>query len=465
MILPSLFFKKMVRRAFYILLGLLFLGVGANAAFYYYYLQRAYPNTILAGQHVGNLGGPELLKYVTTQRFLPEEVELVFGAQKVTQSLTALGVRVDAPKMVEAVVKDRSGVPVLNFFMPHVETLSTRIDRQQFDHALETIDRETKIDPADAHMAVKNGRIVVVDEVMGQRLNVNKAQGVVQEALERGEFKIDLPILVHVPSVLRGNLADQVLGLQAAQQTSVTLKYGAVQKKFTPEDVASWYVAEGSTLSLSRLKINEAVVKTGNDFGMGVQNIAAVSEAIDAGVTAHTLVEQTLVAPPRARKIFSYCVGTKDVDVAFVPELQTKLQNVYNDSRGWNSEGRIVFSQASSGCSFTVWLSAASAMPTFSPICSVMWSCSVGRSVVINVERWQHASDAWNLKGGSLEDYRTMVINHETGHWLGLNHRYCGGFGQAAPVMQQQSIDLAGCTFNPWPVVSEIQSVKMMMGL
>ncbi|MET1033315.1 MAG: DUF3152 domain-containing protein, partial [Candidatus Saccharimonadales bacterium] len=98
-------------------------------------------------------------------------------------------------------------------------------------------------------------------------------------------------------------------------------------------------------------------------------------------------------------------------------------------------------------------------------ICDSLWSCRVGPNVVINFDRWQGASSSWNANGGTLDDYRHMVINHETGHWLGFGHASCGGAGQLAPVMQQQSIDLQGCKFNPWPSTSEITTLRRTLGL
>ena len=85
--------------------------------------------------------------------------------------------------------------------------------------------------------------------------------------------------------------------------------------------------------------------------------------------------------------------------------------------------------------------------------------------MVINFTRWQETSPAWRASGGSLENYRHMVINHETGHWFGFDHSSCPGSGQAAPVMQQQSIDLQGCTFNPWPTERERSVLRRSIGL
>jgi len=94
-----------------------------------------------------------------------------------------------------------------------------------------------------------------------------------------------------------------------------------------------------------------------------------------------------------------------------------------------------------------------------------MWSCRVGPNVVINFDRWQNASPAWNQMGGTLEEYRHMVINHESGHWLGFGHAQCPGAGQQAPVMQQQSINLQGCKFNAWPTAGEIAALRRSLGI
>ncbi|MCL8025601.1 DUF3152 domain-containing protein [Nocardioides bruguierae] len=154
----------------------------------------------------------------------------------------------------------------------------------------------------------------------------------------------------------------------------------------------------------------------------------------------------------------TYHVETRGDVSASVRRFKRLAQQTYDDARGWRSAG-VRFTRVRSGGDFTLVLAEASTLTDFSSECSTQWSCRVGRYVVINQTRWRHASPAWNEADGSLRDYRHMVVNHETGHWLGQGHSTCPGSGQPAPVMMQQSKDLGGCTFNPWPVAGEISRV------
>jgi hypothetical protein len=140
-----------------------------------------------------------------------------------------------------------------------------------------------------------------------------------------------------------------------------------------------------------------------------------------------------------------------------VTEFKTIAATVYANPSGWTRAG-ICFQEVASGGNFNLILSEAQYLPAFSSVCTVEYSCRVGNNVIINDTRWANASPSWNAAGGSLTDYHTMVINHETGHFLGHhdNETVCAGAGQPAPLMQQQSIDLRGCAFNPYPLESEL---------
>jgi len=156
----------------------------------------------------------------------------------------------------------------------------------------------------------------------------------------------------------------------------------------------------------------------------------------------------------------TYDVATKGVITANVVEFRSQANATLNDARGWARLGAN-FQEVASGGMFTLVLSEASQMTSFSSGCGTEYSCRAGRFVIINQDRWLGATPSWNQAGGSLRDYRHMVINHETGHWLGHDHAQCPGPGQPAMVMQQQSISLQGCTFNPWPTTAELWSTQL----
>jgi hypothetical protein len=79
------------------------------------------------------------------------------------------------------------------------------------------------------------------------------------------------------------------------------------------------------------------------------------------------------------------------------------------------------------------------------------FSCQNGPVVALNAQRWRTATPQWT---GDLDTYRRMLVNHEVGHLLGQHHPaiQCPRPGEPAPVMAQQSTELAGCLPNPWPL-------------
>lgn len=160
------------------------------------------------------------------------------------------------------------------------------------------------------------------------------------------------------------------------------------------------------------------------------------------------------------QRVVTYTISTKGATSSNLQEFSRQVAETLNDRRGWSQLG-VSFQEVSSGGQFDLILSQAELLPTFSAGCSADWSCRVGKAVIVNDARWRGATDAWNASGGSMRDYRHMVVNHEVGHWLGHGHRNCVQAGAPAAVMQQQSIDLQGCVFNPWPLADELWSTTL----
>lgn len=173
-------------------------------------------------------------------------------------------------------------------------------------------------------------------------------------------------------------------------------------------------------------------------------------------LAAERKVYEPTAQPSNVGQTVSYSVegwGSLKVDL---DSFKANALATLNDPRGW-SQANVKFVEVPTGGLFTLVISEAAELERrYSPGCSAEYSCRVGRYVIINQDRWQGATPAWNSAGGGLRDYQHMVINHEVGHWLGHGHAACSGAGQPAPVMLQQSIDLQGCKFNPWPLDSEL---------
>lgn len=164
---------------------------------------------------------------------------------------------------------------------------------------------------------------------------------------------------------------------------------------------------------------------------------------------------------PQTTREVTYTVQTRGTITADLDEFKSQVAETLTSPLGWSRLG-VRFTQVDSGGQFTVWLSQDSQMTTFSATgCDTIVSCTVGDNAIINQTRWLNGSDSWNAAGGSLRDYRNMVVNHEVGHWLGHGHEFCSGAGQLAPVMQQQTIDMQGCKPNPWPLANEMYAPKL----
>ena len=162
-------------------------------------------------------------------------------------------------------------------------------------------------------------------------------------------------------------------------------------------------------------------------------------------------------AVPVSRRV-TYSVTTRGRVTASMKVFRRQAQQTFDHPRGWRAAG-VQFRRVRRGGDFTLVLATARTLPSFSPGCSVQWSCRVGRHVVINQLRWTQASPAWNAAGRSRRDYRHLVVNHETGHWLGRGHTSCRRRGPA-PVMMQQSKGTGACRFNPWPLAWEAAAVR-----
>lgn len=196
---------------------------------------------------------------------------------------------------------------------------------------------------------------------------------------------------------------------------------------------------------------------------------ATPSTVVDIPTPTTTAPPATVIQPiasTKTLKTIKYAVVTKGAVEGSLDEFAASAAAAFADTNGWSLDGRVAFERVESGGDFTLALTAPSVMRSYAASCSPELSCRVGDNILINDARWTGGSPSLDLP---VERYRTMVVNHEVGHWLGIaEHPSCPGPGQPAYVMQQQSkggASLGACTPNEWPHDSEKSRVAERLGL
>jgi len=147
-----------------------------------------------------------------------------------------------------------------------------------------------------------------------------------------------------------------------------------------------------------------------------------------------------------------------NISVVAIADFTAKVDETLGDPRSWTAGGTYRLQQvpASGAADFTIYLVTAS---TTNKMCAPLptnsfTSCRQGSHVVLNLDRYMTSVSGYRSADVSLDIYRTYMINHEVGHALGHGHQLCPSSGAPAPVMEQQTLGLHGCTPNPWPYIN-----------
>lgn len=162
------------------------------------------------------------------------------------------------------------------------------------------------------------------------------------------------------------------------------------------------------------------------------------------------------VAGEEAVEYGTGAMNTFRVQIDEVLDESRALTTAYIDwilshDRSWIGDGSIMWRRVGpeAAADLTIVLAAPA---TVDALCLPLrtggyFSCRNGDTIGINVNRWNTATDWWPA---TLHVYRSYVINHEVGHYLGHGHATCPGPGEPAAVMQQQTKRLDGCVANGW---------------
>lgn len=152
--------------------------------------------------------------------------------------------------------------------------------------------------------------------------------------------------------------------------------------------------------------------------------------------------------------------------------LARMIDATLTNPKGWIADPRFRFEHVAPGDKPTMRIQLTSTVTTHATCgndLEMETSCFYqdGQRLVINESRWVRGASPFD---GDIGSYRQYLLNHEMGHGLGYAaHEPCGGTGELAPVMMQQTLSLdnsvlysidssevypddgAHCQYNPWP--------------
>ncbi len=432
--------------------------VVANVAMLFLYRQKVLPNYSLGTYPIGGVAFSQLDARVQIEQLLPAKIKLIKNDKTAQLSPRDLGITVDWTQTKQHLQASRSWLPLVSLVAHRHVPVELRIAEPTFEAAQAQLD-QTFTKPALPERVVFAGSaFAIAAPEDGFVVDDARLQATLVTELEQAKQQIVVPVTVTHTTEPTGTLTGELNRLQKSLSAKITLTDGTHHQQLTAGEIGQFYQPAGQTMQFSVTKAAEIIADTVKTWDFVPVNQGQAATAAEYAINKAQAI--TFRLADKNIRIYRYCTSVKGgVSESNLPEFRQKLAAVYGDPRSWNQAG-IAFVHDETNCDYTAWLSSAAAMTTFSSsICDNYYSCRVGRNVIINYDRWLGATDPWNAAHGSLQDYRDMVINHETGHWLGFAHRFCPGPGQPAPVMQQQSIDLQGCAFNPWPTPAEISAL------
>jgi len=274
-----------------------------------------------------------------------------------------------------------------------------------------------------------------------------RARNALDDALDRASTELGLPGTIHLPTAMALPWRNGTTATSTSTPASAAASGGAPTGTSTASDAGSLQTS--------------APDRTGRT-GTATSTTTASSEAIGyprSGSRRYRVAGGNSPVAGRGGQLLRYrVVVEKEITGITTHQFAARVVQTLSDARSWVGTGKVRLQRvsAANAADFTIYLVTPQ---TRDVLCDDTdagdpdryTSCRNGDRVVLNVARWVHGVPGY---AGSLQMYRTYMINHETGHRLGHQHETCPAKGHKAPVMQQQTLGLHGCTPNAWPRVN-----------
>lgn len=439
-------------------------------------LQALYHDRVFPGVRVGdlNLGGRSLadVPAALRQAVQPANVDVVVGTTTYHLMPSELGLTAHDSQLAAQVTAAGHNQPSAIWGVLHTLVSRPIVADVSADPAKVAAVAQ-KLAVLNSHPAVNARPIVagatalVLADKAGQEFTATNLNAAIVTAYTTHQKVVVSPVKL-APAIAAGSYTSDVADAQAKLNTPVAL---VVRKAtFTPSaaTIASWLVfgEPGGGARVDSGRVGAYVNAQPGSFDRAA-TVAALTDAVQAKrpvvyqVATRKAVATTPLPVPVEPARYSYCIATRGDGTNKAAQLSDVIKTTLQQQQGWTLGGIIAFTEVKTGCNFTVSLVSTQQMSDYSPACSGQSTCRTGNDVVINAAAWTTPPTSW-IAGADA--YRSELVNHEVGHWLGFDHASCAS-GAAAPTpLSQVTLNLGGCSPKWYAIPAEVQGLKILPG-
>lgn len=360
------------------LIGLLLIATVAGQLLYP--RDRALPMARMAAKSVGGTRYDELVRQITTS-FNASNVTIKTSSTSVTLPLSHTGATPEAEMMARHLIDYPLWQRLLPFSLfvvrPQVDTMEVYFSAQQLQAAAETLAGQLTAPPANARLAITDGKLVATPAKAGQTVQASA----VVKALSTGRLgfqttTLTVPSETQQPARSDSDIAPVQGAAEAAINRHITIT-AADGTNFSPDQstIASWLVIgkrpdgqlelkvdETSVAAYvaglnDKVKVNPGVthvqlvdgVETGRSDGASGQAIvvselaSGLEQAVLDGTAPRHLVMHMVPVPPVVTYARSYTSSQKGLQayVDYITQSEDiRIALAQVDGNGWSASGR-----------------------------------------------------------------------------------------------------------------------------
>lgn len=426
----------------------LFMGLNVGVSWFYH--DRIYPGVRVGTLAVGGLSAAAAEAKLTGAAELPALTATVGSVKYELDVKRLAGTDSEATVARAKAVGRSSWLPVVGLaeaWLAQPVSPQYRVDEVAVRSVVRDLAGRADYRARDAVPLVVGGQVIMVAERPGRSVDQAVSVRRIVGAIGKGG-SVTLATEQVAPVVSAADYAGAVAGAQARMALRLVIAVKKVSYSPTGSQIGGWlrFGKPGSEVVVDETGVGAYVGTLPGRFDRKAA-VAAVVGAVTNGQNLAYRVSTKAVTAVKPEVTANGLVATYRVCLRG-DDRDGKLAAVLGDV-AWRLDGRVMFAVATADCDVRLSLVPVSRLGAVAQGCVAKLSCVVPGELAVNAASWADPPVVW--KAG-LAAYRTEVVNHVLGQWLGFDHGSCVSGGVLSSESERPAVVLGGCAPN-WYVV------------